>query len=242
MTAAHWSDTAPLPHVCGRNFGKVGPSTRLGGRNFPTVAPTRADRRSGHVDWTGETVSHHVEGAFLRQTCTHTTAGRHGSTTGSTRAGGMNGLRNGQQDSVTDLHAAPPPSHATEVQRWVLATPAQLSELRAALHRALTGADLDNGGDLDDGPGTVVLVASELAANAIRHGLPPTEVRLLDNGDQVILDVADGNLHDVPEVRGADPTAAGGRGLLIAQLLSYDVGWYTDGDTKHIWASFPRAA
>jgi serine/threonine-protein kinase RsbW len=153
----------------------------------------------------------------------------------------MNTRPGGQHTLVTVLNTSLPPADAIEVQRWVLATPAQLSGFRAALHEALTGHVLRDTENLDDIPEKVVLVASELATNAMRHGLPPTEVRLLDTGDQLILDVADGDCGAVPEVPDTDPTATGGRGLQIAQLLSLDVGWYPDGRTKHIWATFPRS-
>ncbi|WP_239117704.1 hypothetical protein [Paractinoplanes ferrugineus] len=35
------------------------------------------------------------------------------------------------------------------------------------------------------------LVMTELATNALRHGLPPTVVRLLREGDRLIIDVAE---------------------------------------------------
>jgi anti-sigma regulatory factor (Ser/Thr protein kinase) len=153
----------------------------------------------------------------------------------------MNTDHDGHHTAVTVLHMSLPPSDAVEQDRWVLATPDQLGGFRAALHKALTGKVLNQCQNLDDIPEKVVLVASELATNAMRHGLPPTEVRLLDNGDRVILDVSDGDLDAVPEVEHPGPTATGGRGLQIAQLLSLNVAWYTTGRTKHIWAAFPRS-
>jgi serine/threonine-protein kinase RsbW len=136
------------------------------------------------------------------------------------------------------------PERCVELERWLLDSPGEISGLRGKLARRLD----DEWGDPEqaedpDGLGPVpdrmVVVASELAANALRHGLPPTLVRLLRDGDRHVLDVADHDLSAVPELadRGAD--AASGRGLLIATTLSLDVGWYVTDRTKHVWAVFP---
>ncbi|MFG1953074.1 ATP-binding protein [Micromonospora sp. NPDC048830] len=140
------------------------------------------------------------------------------------------------------LRTSPPPPHATELQRWELGTGAELRGLRASLHEALTGHALGAGEQLDDIPERVVLVATELATNALKHGLPPTTVRLLCADDVFILDVADHDLSTVPEFGDTDPLGAGGRGLQLAHAFSLDVGWYATPHAKHIWASFPREA
>jgi serine/threonine-protein kinase RsbW len=147
---------------------------------------------------------------------------------------------NGNNRAVSPLPASRPPEHAAELHCWTLGTAAELSGLRAKLHQALTGTDLVEPGSLDEVPEQMVLVASELATNAIRHGAPPTEVRLLDHGDQLVLDVADRSPGSAPELVSPEEDAIGGRGLQIAQMLSIDVGWYRTHDAKHIWATFPR--
>src|SRR4051812_15279280 len=96
------------------------------------------------------------------------------------------------------ISAQSPPS-MTEVQRWVLDSPAQLKVLRASLHKALTGEVLAQDAPLDEVPEKVVLVATELATNALRHGLPPTTVRLGRAGDRFFLDVADHSPESAPE-------------------------------------------
>ncbi|WP_320068107.1 ATP-binding protein [Micromonospora sp. RTGN7] len=138
------------------------------------------------------------------------------------------------------LRTSAPPPHATELQRWALASGAELRGLRAALHEALTGLALAEGEELDGIPERVVLVATELATNALMHGLPPTTVRLLRDDDVFILDVTDHDLDTVPELADARPLDAGGRGLQLARAFSLNVGWYATNGTKHIWASFPR--
>ncbi|MDR7320106.1 anti-sigma regulatory factor (Ser/Thr protein kinase) [Catenuloplanes niger] len=127
-----------------------------------------------------------------------------------------------------------PPPDATEVRVWTLHTPEELRRLRAGLGEIIAGGD-----ELADVPERMVLVASELATNAIRHGQPPTEVRLLRTDDQFVLDVIDHDPASPPEPTDVGDFASGGRGLHIAQRLSLDVGWYTTDMSKHVWASFP---
>lgn len=138
------------------------------------------------------------------------------------------------------LRTSPPSPKTIELQQWTLAGPADLRGLRASLHQALTGHALVDGESLDDIPERVVLVATELATNALRHGRPPTIVRLLSADGSFILDVADHDLTSVPELADTRPIGAGGQGLQIARTLSLDVGWYATTKTKHIWAIFPR--
>ncbi|MCX4474637.1 hypothetical protein C5N14_14525 [Micromonospora sp. MW-13] len=141
---------------------------------------------------------------------------------------------------MRSLRTSPPPPRATELRCWALSTGAELRNLRASLHEALTGHALAEGEELDGIPERVVLVATELATNALLHGLPPTTVRLLRGEEVFILDVADRDLSTVPELADIRPLGAGGRGLQLARAFSLAVGWYATEDTKHIWASFPR--
>ncbi|GAB7046051.1 ATP-binding protein [Catenuloplanes indicus] len=123
---------------------------------------------------------------------------------------------------------------------WTLHTPDELRRLRAGLGEIIADAPWTDEDELADVPERMVLVASELATNAIRHGQPPTEVRLLRTEEQFVLDVIDHDPETPPEPTEADDFDSGGRGLHIAQRLSLDVGWYTtDNMSKHVWASFP---
>jgi anti-sigma regulatory factor (Ser/Thr protein kinase) len=140
---------------------------------------------------------------------------------------------------MAPLRTSQPPE-ATELQSWTLAAPADLRGLRASLRDALTRHGLVQGEELDEVPGLVALVATELASNALRYGLPPTIVTLLVTDDCFILDVADHDADTPPELTQAQPLDSGGRGLQLAQSLSLAVGWYSTEHTKNIWASFPR--
>lgn len=87
-------------------------------------------------------------------------------------------------------------------------------------------------GDVD----TVLLLASELATNAIRHAATPFEV-LVDAGpDAVKVAVVDEDASRRPQVRSPRPEDTHGRGLMIVQNLS--VRWGSDrvGAThKSVW-------
>lgn len=131
----------------------------------------------------------------------------------------------------------PPP--AVEVGRWTVHAPGELRELRGSLHRELaehSGADLLETAEIAD---RVALVATELAGNALRHGLPPTEIRLMMGDEFWVLDVADAELAKVPELTRADGMNPGGRGLLIAGSVSDSLGWYATDKVKHVWAAVP---
>ncbi|MEH1098058.1 ATP-binding protein [Micromonospora sp. CPCC 205561] len=143
---------------------------------------------------------------------------------------------------MAELSSSPPPPQAAELRRWTLSKAADLRALRASLHEELTGDVLGEGEALEEIPELVVLIATELATNALRHGIPPTIVRLLATDEYLILDVADHDLGSRPELTDDQPVATGGRGLQLARALSLDVAWYATGTTKNIWASFPRTA
>ena len=138
------------------------------------------------------------------------------------------------------LRTSPPPPQASELEQWVLDSPEDLRGLRASLREALNRHGLVQGEDLDEVPHLVVLVATELASNALRHGRPPTIITLLATDDRFLLDVADHDVRTVPELTDISPTDSGGRGLFLAQSVSLDVGWYATEKTKNIWASFSR--
>jgi anti-sigma regulatory factor (Ser/Thr protein kinase) len=151
----------------------------------------------------------------------------------------MIGGRAGHRAPVEQLRTSPPPPHAEQLRVWTLNSTAELRLLRASLQQELTRHPLLAAEDREDILDRIVLVATELATNAIRHGIPPTEVRLLRNDRHLILDVADRDLTRIPELADTRPLHAGGRGLMLARSFSLDVGWYATTESKHIWASFP---
>ncbi|MEV6599168.1 ATP-binding protein [Actinoplanes sp. NPDC051346] len=153
----------------------------------------------------------------------------------------MRSTAGGHKTAMVFISAQSPP-RMTELQRWVLDSPSQLTTLRASLHKALTGRALADGAVLDEVPEKVVLVATELATNALRHGLPPTIVRLGRAEDRFVLDVADHSPDAPPEYSEGRPLGEGGLGLQLAKQFSLEIGWYVEDGTKHVWAEFPVPA
>ena len=139
---------------------------------------------------------------------------------------------------MEEIRSSHPPEDFHQVDEWVLDRAGELTTLRASLHRALTGKTLETGTGLARVPEKLVLVASELATNALKHGIPPTVVRLLSNGIDFLLDVADHDVEGRPYIAGQRAPGQGGFGLLLAHQLSLDVGWYQTEDTKNVWARF----
>ncbi|NIY65631.1 ATP-binding protein [Streptomyces malaysiensis] len=98
---------------------------------------------------------------------------------------------------------------------------------------------------------TVVVIVSELLANALRHGRlrtcgshgspRPLWVGLLRGETTVLCTVADQS-PDIPVLRRAGSFAQTGRGLQIIESLSAAWGW-TDpnADGKAVWAAVPVA-
>ncbi|RMI06715.1 ATP-binding protein [Cellulomonas triticagri] len=142
-------------------------------------------------------------------------------------------------DTDQGLSSSRPPDRFREVRTWTLRAVTDLSPVRRELLAEVTAEHAEPQLALGRTPENMVLVASELATNALEHGLPPTVLTLGTDGRDYLLDVCDSDLDSVPVLPGERPVGAGGFGLLIARRLSQDVGWYADDRTKHVWAIFP---
>ncbi|WP_216093376.1 ATP-binding protein [Cellulosimicrobium cellulans] len=132
-----------------------------------------------------------------------------------------------------------PPARFVLVREWSMDSLDQLSTLRSELAAILRRGDAAPDEGLGTTPEKIVLVASELATNALEHGRPPTIVRLLDDDGLWLLEVADHDRGTVPVYAGERIPGAGGLGLHLARTLSLDVGWYSTPTTKNIWVTFP---
>ena len=142
-------------------------------------------------------------------------------------------------DAMSLLRTSPPPAQAVELERWLLTGGTDLRPMRVGLLAALTAYGLV-GPDEPDGTGDrVILVATELASNALRHGSPPAVVALLRGAGEFFVDVADQDPAGAPRLAHVGHDGVGGRGLHIARTLSREMCWYVTDRTKHIWASFP---
>jgi anti-sigma regulatory factor (Ser/Thr protein kinase) len=140
-------------------------------------------------------------------------------------------------DGMPSLPASVPHPGAVELCRWRLDNFRELRKLRSGLREAVAETAARQPGDLAD---RMTVVATELATNALRHGLPPTEVVLLRDQDRLIIDVADHDLEAAPRLELDRPLGAGGLGLQLAREFAIEVGWYTSDVAKHVWASFRR--
>jgi anti-sigma regulatory factor (Ser/Thr protein kinase) len=92
--------------------------------------------------------------------------------------------------------------------------PEGASFARRAMKRAAILWKLDR-----DTTETALLLVSELATNAIRHGAPPVRLSLRLEQDRLRVEVTDSS-PALPEVGHPSPDETGGRGLLIVQQLA----------------------
>ncbi|GII99771.1 hypothetical protein CLV28_1097 [Sediminihabitans luteus] len=137
-----------------------------------------------------------------------------------------------------ELDEQVPPAGFVPQRRWVIDSLDELARLRGTLHEELTGLPPAAGARLTESAEQMVLVASELATNALRHALPPTRVVLSTRGTQHLLDVADHDPTGVPEFGGDRAPGEGGFGLILVARVAEAVGWYRVGNSKHVWAVF----
>lgn len=123
------------------------------------------------------------------------------------------------------------------IVEWAL--PDDLTAAREA--RVLVSEDLGRRGIPDGIADDVVLIASELAANAVRHGQPPVTLRLEFDADRVRVVVGNhGSMAD-PHITAAGEEQGHGRGLAMVESLASDVGWSREGDRLDVWADVSLA-
>ncbi|MFF3908492.1 ATP-binding protein [Streptomyces sp. NPDC001848] len=118
----------------------------------------------------------------------------------------------------------------------------------ARLARRLVSHRLDEWGHPYGGPlnEAVTLIASELAANAVRHGHVPGRdfhVRLTETPEVVRLEVSDTRTERLPESRPPrDPASdESGRGLLLVEALADLWGVVPRSPGKSVWAEVRRS-
>lgn len=88
----------------------------------------------------------------------------------------------------------------------------------------------------DDVLDNAALIASELAVNAIRHGLPTAALTLERSPDGIRISVKGTSPHGDPTLGAAGDTATSGRGLAIIAGLAEAWGWDREGDQLTVWA------
>jgi sigma-B regulation protein RsbU (phosphoserine phosphatase) len=105
---------------------------------------------------------------------------------------------------------------------------------RAFLTRLLASWRMD--ALLEDGD--VVLLASELATNAIFHGVSPVTVIARYDGAVVRVEVGDGS-RELPAPRDARDSDEGGRGMHLVEALSSGWGSLPTREGKRVWFEVP---
>lgn len=124
----------------------------------------------------------------------------------------------------------PTTDDASEVQVDLPADLTAPREARAATRRVLPAWRVS--GLLEP----VLLVVSELVGNAVRHGRPPVDMKLRRSGRGVRIDVHDDDATE-PVVPTADHAAESGRGMLLVDAVSAEIGVeQVEGDGKIVWA------
>lgn len=114
--------------------------------------------------------------------------------------------------------------------------PASAGRVRQALYQ-----DLDAHHVNPDATDSIVLIASELLGNAIRH-TPPDSAGLRVSwefeADALRVDVAD-NSEATPTPHPPQSSDASGRGLTIVDALAYEWGFDRYSSGKRVWARIP---
>lgn len=127
-----------------------------------------------------------------------------------------------------------PPAGQT-IGRWRL----DHAPASAATARRLVRAILDDPGEpagavSEQTCQRAVLAASELVANAVRHGSPPLDLEIRRVQPGWVLAVFDGDVHE-PVHRAVEQMAESGRGLLIVDRAGERHGWEPSADGKVVW-------
>ncbi|NDZ76997.1 ATP-binding protein [Streptomyces sp. SID10853] len=83
--------------------------------------------------------------------------------------------------------------------------------------------------------GDVVLAVSELVTNSVQHGHGDVGLRVRYDGDELCVEVTDGNPAPA-ELRSAGDDDVSGRGLFLVAVLAKD--WGVSNDGKTTWCTF----
>lgn len=86
----------------------------------------------------------------------------------------------------------------------------------------------------DESLQVVLLLASELVSNAVRHGAGPVGVHVVCGDGNVRVDVQDQS-PEWPVMRSVDADALNGRGLVLVESLSNGWGVLGEGTGKTVW-------
>lgn len=136
----------------------------------------------------------------------------------------------------------PPPGAFEEVERWQLETLGDLRGLRLGLRTRLMTAAADGDAVADGLPDRLLLVANELASNALRHGGGEAVLVLGRGSTGWLVDVSDQGVDAAPTPAVDRTPGLGGYGLHLVAELAVATGWYREGSRKHVWSQLADPA
>jgi anti-sigma regulatory factor (Ser/Thr protein kinase) len=85
----------------------------------------------------------------------------------------------------------------------------------------------------------VLLLASELVTNAVRHAATPFEIRVDVDAEKVHIAVIDEDAEHEPHMRHPGPDETNGRGLLLVDQLASGLGSDRAAHSKSVWFTVP---
>ena len=94
--------------------------------------------------------------------------------------------------------------------------------------------------EVEDVVERAILVIDELASNALRHGSPPSSLRIGDEDGRWIVVVTDSAPHRLPTPARERPAGQGGYGLYVIADLTADHGVHCLADRKMVWACLDK--
>lgn len=118
------------------------------------------------------------------------------------------------------------------MRTWHLASTRDLAGLRADVSKILTG---DHASAPEQSVDGLVLIASELATNALRHGGGSATVHLSTDGPTYLLEVVDSAPGAPPQVAVDRDSRDGGFGLVLALGVALEAGWFRTEMSKCVW-------
>jgi len=145
-----------------------------------------------------------------------------------------------QESRAIAAGEAPPDGSWSEVGRWTITDPNSLTAIRRGVTDAVRPRVIRAAGARSmvrrsaDAAERLSLVTGELAANGLRHALPPITVALSFSEGFWLVVVSDHPSYGRPVLR--EPDSEGGIGLHLVLAVSEHVGWHMSGTTRCVWA------
>ena len=135
---------------------------------------------------------------------------------------------------VGEAHVRRRPAPPREARIRLTGEPRNVAAARAFLRRVLASWRMDE--LIEDG--TAELLTSELATNAVHHGVSPVTVIARYDGTAVRVEVGDGS-RELPAPRTAQAGDEGGRGMHLVAAMSSAWGTLATIDGKRVWFEVP---